>query len=258
MLKVLAFIYGLVSYLLFFFTFLYAIGFVGNLLVPKSVDSGVSGPLSEALLIDALLLGVFAVQHSVMARPGFKDWWTRYVPRPIERSTYVMLASLALLLLYWQWRPLPAVVWNVETAVGRTMLWALFAFGWALVLLSTFLINHFELFGLRQVYLYLRGSRAKEVGFRTPFVYKLMRHPLMLGFIIAFWSTPRMTLGHLVFALGTTGYILIAIQIEERDLVHVHGERYEQYQKEVSMILPLPKFRKPVRRDSNARPIPMK
>lgn len=239
--KPLALIYGLVSYLTFFITFLYAIGFVGNLLVPKSIDSGPPVSLTEALLVDALLLGVFAVQHSVMARPEFKTWWTRYVPRPVERSTYVLLASLALILLFWQWRPMLAVVWSVENSLGRTFLWAVFAFGWALVLLSTFLINHFELFGLRQVYLYLRGTEPKEVSLRTPFVYKLLRHPLMLGFIIAFWSAPTMTAGHLFFALVTTAYILIAIRIEERDLVRVYGARYEEYQKQVSMILPFPK-----------------
>jgi methanethiol S-methyltransferase len=244
--QVLAFIYGLISYLIFFVTFLYAIGFVGNLLVPKSVDSGAPVSLAEALVVDALLLTVFALQHSVMARPRFKDWWTKYVPRPIERSTYVLLASLALILLFWQWRPMLTVVWSVENSLGRSILWALFAFGWALVLLSTFLINHFELFGLRQVYLYLRKTEPKEVSFRTPFVYKLLRHPLMLGFIIAFWSAPTMTLGHLFFALVTTVYILIAIRIEEHDLVAVHGARYEQYQKQVSMILPIPKIRKEI------------
>ena len=256
--KVIAFGYGLLSYLIFFVTFLYAIGFVGNLLVPKSIDSGANVSLAEALLVDALLLGIFAMQHSVMARPGFKQWWTRYVPRPIERSTYVLLASLALILLFWQWRPMPALVWSIENSIGRTLLWTLFALGWALVLLSTFLINHFELFGLRQVYLFLRGAEHKEPGFRKPFVYKLLRHPLMLGFIIAFWSTPSMTLGHLFFAAGTTAYILIAIRIEERDLVRAIGVSYEEYQQQVSMIIPIPKTRKEVRSNNSAGTVPMK
>lgn len=256
--KVLAFTYGLISYLIFFVTFLYAIGFVGNLVVPKSIDSGASVPLTEALLIDALLLGIFALQHSVMARPAFKEWWTRIVPRPIERSTYVLFASLALILLYWQWRPLTTVVWGVENTVGRAILWILFATGWSLVLVTTHFINHFELFGLRQVYLYLRGLQHTEIGFRMPFVYKLIRHPLMLGFLIAFWAAPTMTLGHLVFSIGTTAYILIAIQIEERDLVRAHGETYQQYRKEVSMILPFPKIRKEAHSNSEARPVATK
>jgi protein-S-isoprenylcysteine O-methyltransferase Ste14 len=242
--RLLAFGYGLVSYLIFFATFLYAIGFVGNLLVPKSIDSGAPVPLTEALLINALLLGLFAIQHSVMARPAFKKWWTKYVPQPIERSTYVLLASLALILLFWQWRTIPDVVWNVENPIGSFILWVLFALGWGLVLTGTFLINHFDLFGLRQVYLHMRGEKYTDLGFRTPFLYKILRHPIMLGFIMAFWATPHMTIGHLMFAIGTTAYILIAIQIEERDMVSVHGAAYEEYRKQVSMILPLPARKK--------------
>lgn len=239
--RVLAFVYGVVSYVIFFVTFLYAIGFVGNLIVPKSIDSGEPALVSQALLINVLLLGLFAIQHSVMARPAFKRWWTRFVPQPVERSTYVLLASLALILLFWQWRPLTDIVWNVENPVGRNILWALFFLGWVTVLVGTCLINHFDLFGLRQVYLYQRGEEYTNLTFRTPFLYKIVRHPIMLGFIIAFWSTPHMTSGHLMFALVTTAYIVIAIQLEERDILSMHGTAYEEYRKQVSMLLPIPK-----------------
>jgi protein-S-isoprenylcysteine O-methyltransferase Ste14 len=240
--RILTFAYGAVSYIIFLVTFLYAIGFVGNLVVPKSIDSGPgAATLTRALIMNIILLSIFAVQHSVMARPEFKRVWTKIVPKPVERSTYVLLASLALILLFWQWRAIPDVIWEVNNTAFVYILWALFFLGWGIVLLSTFLINHFDLFGLRQVYLYRKGEEYTELGFRELFLYKIVRHPIMLGFIIGFWATPRMTAGHLLFAAVTTVYILVAIQLEERDSVNAHGEEYLSYRKRVSMILPIPK-----------------
>jgi protein-S-isoprenylcysteine O-methyltransferase Ste14 len=231
-------LYGVIAYSLFLATFLYAVAFVGDLPVPKTIDSGDAGPLAPALLIDIILLGIFAIQHSVMARPAFKNWWTSFVPQPVERTTYVLLASLALVLLYWQWQPIQQSVWSITDPVGAAVAQAVFWCGWATVLLSTFMINHFELFGLRQVYARLRSRTLPPPVFRTPFLYKRVRHPLYFGFLLAFWATPSMTAGHLLFAIGTTCYILIAIQLEERDLIALFGNQYRQYRKQVSMLIP--------------------
>ncbi len=239
MLKRLIFaVYGVTCYVVFLGTFLYAIAFIGNLGTPTALDGPSREPLGIALAIDAGLLLLFAVQHSVMARPWFKQRWTRLVPKPIERSTYVLFSSLALIVMFWQWRPMGGQVWTVSDPTGQLVLRALFAFGWCLVLVATFLINHFDLFGLRQVWLYLIGRPYTSLSFTTPGPYRLVRHPLYVGWFFAFWMTPTMTLAHLVFAIATTSYILLAIQFEERDLVTFHGQQYEEYRRRVPMLIP--------------------
>jgi len=237
--RTLGLIYGVVAYAFFLLVFLYAIAFVGDLPVPRTIDRGPGAPAVAAVVIDLVLLGIFAAQHSVMARPAFKSWWTRMVPQPVERSTYVLAASLALALLYWQWRPLPSIVWSVG-GVGGAILEAISWLGWGVVLLSTFMISHFELFGLSQVWTNMTGKAATASAFRTPLLYGFVRHPIYLGFVLAFWATPTMTVGHLLFAAATLGYMLIAIQLEERDLVGTFGEAYVAYRRRVSMLIPLP------------------
>jgi methanethiol S-methyltransferase len=235
--RVSIFAYGLVSYAIFFATFLYAIGFVGNFGVPRTIDGPLEGSFAAAVLVNLLLLGLFAVQHSLMARPVFKRWLTRFVPESAERSTYVLASSVALLLLFWQWRPLGGVVWQIESPVGQTIAYGIFALGWTTVLCCTFLINHFDLFGLRQSWLALRGQPYTPLRFKTPWPYSVVRHPLYVGWFLAFWATPTMSVAHLVFAVMTTAYILIAIQLEERDLVAAHPE-YAQYRRRVGMLIP--------------------
>lgn len=236
--RILFFGYGTFCYLIFLATFLYAIGFIGNFGVPTTLDGAATKPLAIGIAIDAGLLMLFAVQHSVMARKWFKEWWTRIVPKPIERSTYVLFSSVALILMFTFWQPLGGTVWSVEDSAGRLVLRGLFAVGWGLILYSTFLINHFDLFGLRQVWRYLRGQSNTAMRFVTPGPYRLVRHPLYVGWLLAFWMTPAMTFAHLLFSIATTAYILLAIQFEERDLVREYGDAYEEYRQAVPMLVP--------------------
>ena len=237
--RIAVFTYGTAAYAVFLATFLYALGFVGNFAVPKTIDSPASTPFAQALLIDAALLAAFALQHSVMARRPFKQMLTRYIPEPAERATYVLASSLALIVMFAYWQPLGGVVWSTTNPILVTLLYAGFAAGWLIVLLSTFLINHFDLFGLRQVWLYLMGKPYTHLPFKTPFFYRYVRHPLYFGWLLAFWMTPVMTAAHLFFAIMTTSYILIAIQLEERDLVFHHGDTYRNYRGRVPMIIPI-------------------
>lgn len=236
--KLVAFLYGITAYLVFFVTILYAIGFVMGVMVPKTIDTGTDTPTAEAIIVNLLLMTLFAVQHSVMARKQFKAWWTQFVPKPVERSTYVLFASLSLLLLFWQWRPLPAVIWNVENPDLAVTLVTLSFAGWVLVFASTYMINHFELFGLHQVTNHLAGKEMTPPRFKTPLLYNFVRHPIYLGFIVAFWAAPTMTAGHLLFAVVTTLYIFVGIALEEHDLVALFGDEYRQYKQRVSMLIP--------------------
>lgn len=235
--RILVLTYGVAAYAVFFATFLYAVGFIGGFATPTTIDGERDGSLATALAINLSLLGLFALQHSGMARPAFKDWWTRFIPRAAERSTYVLLASLALVLLFWQWRPIGGIAWQIESQVGRAVIYAVFAAGWLIVLVTTFLIDHFDLFGLRQVWLCFRGQPCTPLPFKTPGPYRWVRHPLYVGWLLAFWATPTMTASHLVFAVATTAYILIAIRWEERDLMTYHAE-YAEYRERVPMLVP--------------------
>ncbi len=236
--RALIFAYAMGSYLVFFVTFLYAIGFLGGFVTPTSVDGGVQGPVGTAVLVDLVLLGLFGLQHSIMARPAFKRRWTRIVPHAAERSTFVLLASVILLLIFTQWRPIAGTVWDIRSPVGRDLVWALFAAGWAIVFLGTFMIDHFDLFGLRQAWVHLRGQEYHHPTFQTRGFYRYVRHPLMLGFIVAFWAAPTMTTGHVLFAAVSTAYILVALRFEERDLLTYHGERYRAYRATTPGLIP--------------------
>jgi len=242
--RILFFVYGCVAYVLFLATFLYAIAFVGGFAPATTLDGPAKGDFATSLVVDTALLGVFAVQHSVMARRWFKRWWTQVVPWAIERSTYVLAAALALDLLVWQWRPLGGSIWTIDRPALRALVWVIFAWGWLQVLVMTFYINHFDLFGLRQVWLHLIGRHYTRIAFATPAPYRFVRHPLYLGFLLAFWAAPTMTIAHLLFAAATTAYIVLAIQFEERDLAHEHGASYQEYRRRVPMLLP-PLFGRP-------------
>jgi protein-S-isoprenylcysteine O-methyltransferase Ste14 len=236
--RITAFLYGFVAYLVFFGIFLYAIGFVSGLVVPKTIDTGTVVPITQAVIVNILLMSLFALQHSVMARRQFKEWWTKYVPKSVERSTYVLFASLTLILLVWQWRPIPTVLWKIDDPQIAVAISGLSLVGWLIVLTSTFLINHFELFGLHQIANNLVGRPMPVPRFRTPLYYKFVRHPIYLGFIIAFWAAPTMSIGHLLFAAVTTAYIVVGAMLEERDLVDVFGDDYRRYKDRVSMLIP--------------------
>jgi protein-S-isoprenylcysteine O-methyltransferase Ste14 len=238
--RIIGFLYGVICYAGFLASSLYAIGFVGNLLVPKSIDSGLTGSGSHSILVNSLLLGLFALQHSVMARPAFKAGWTKIISPALERSTYVLISSLLLGLLFWQWQAMGGVIWSVESRIGRRGLQALFWLGWLIAFASTFMISHADLFGLRQVWLRLRDRHYAPVQFKARALYRWVRHPIMLGYLLAFWATPYMTTGHLLFSLAMTAYILAGISFEERDLAALHGDTFEQYRKQVPMIIPAP------------------
>ena len=242
--KVSFFVYGVLCHAMFLVVFLYMAGFLANFYVPKSIDSGTVGPFGQALLINLVLLALFGIPHSVMARPTFKRWWTKAVPEPIERSTYVLVSNLLMILLLWQWQPMTGVIWEVPWAAGQTVLWALFALGWLLIVFASLLINHFDLFGTRQVWLHLQGKEYTPPHFGMPLLYRMVRHPLYVGWLLAFWVTPSMTVGHLVFSVGTTLYILIAIKLEERNLVEFHPE-YADYRRRVPMLIPFTRPRSP-------------
>lgn len=243
--RILIFIYGLIAYLGFLFVYLYAIGFMGNFIVSRSIDSGPEGPLGTALLVNVTLLGLFAIQHSVMARKWFKNWWTRLIPEEAERSTYVLISDILLFIIFWNWQPMGGVIWDVHNTTVRFVLYSLFISGWVIVVLTSFLINHFDLFGLRQVYLYLKGREYINLEFQVPFLYRYVRHPLYIGWLLAFWATPKMTIAHLLFAVVTTVYIFMAIRVEEKDLIERFGEKYSIYRSKVPMIIP--SFKKDIR-----------